>query len=109
MTKRNVGANGLCQLLTSLLLSLRGQTGQQVNRHPLHPSRRPHGGLGCQPTTEDCLQLPLPGHGVGRNNHWAFLAVLLQRLKQNGKTSDGKETVFYKEGRGGGRRGGGQG
>lgn len=82
--------DGLCQLLTSLLCSPRWQTGLQVNRHPLHLSRSPRKGLGCQPTTEDCLQLPLPSYWVGRNNHWAVIAVLLQKLKQNRKMSDGK-------------------
>lgn len=112
VTKRSANTNGLCQLLTSLLCSPRWQTALQVNRHPLHLSRSLRRGLGCQPTTEDCLQLPLPSYWVGRNNHWAVIAVLLQKLKQNVKMMGNKlfPAKRAREGRGRegkGREGGG--
>lgn len=106
--KRSAKTNGLSQLLTSLLCSPRWQTALQVNGHPLHLSRSLHRGLGRQPTTEDCLQLLLPSYWVRRNNHWAVIAVLLQKLKQNGKMMGNKRFPSKRAREGTGREGRGR-
>lgn len=99
VTRRKFRVNGRLQILSSLLLNLKSQTGLEASRCPLPLFSIPYRGLECLACHWRLVCSSLcSGHWMGRNNYWVILSCSsIEANKMEKKSMENKQFLKKKK------------